>query len=260
MTAASLNHPTPLFARDLLSQPALAIGRGTSLGQAIALMTRHKISGLPVVDAHGRPVGMLTEGDLLRRGETGTLGEKPGWLASFFRPGVLAADYVHTHGRRVEEIMTPEVFSVEEDAPLSEVVEMMRKHRVKRLPVVRDGRLIGVVSRADLVARVGEALAAAPAGLEDAAIQQSILAAMEQEPWSPGRMVDVSVNDAVVQLGGCLFDIRAGDALQVLAENTPGVKRVENNLVCIEPQTGMVTFDPAWEPRPPSADKGSSSL
>ena len=238
----------PRRARDIMSQPALAIGPGTSLGQAVALMTEHRISGVPVVDADGRPIGMLTEGDLLRRVETGTLGDRPGWLASVFRPGALAGDYVRTHGRRVEEIMTTGVISVEEDARLSQVVALMRKHRIKRLPVVRGDRLVGVVSRADLVARVGAALAAAmPDRVEDAAIRQSIVAAMEREPWSPGRLVDVAVKHGVVRLGGCVFDARARQALEVMAENTPGVQQVENNLVCIEAQSGLVTFDPAWE-------------
>jgi CBS domain-containing protein len=237
-----------LLARDVMSQPAMAIGPGTSLDQAVALMTRHKVSGLPVADDAGRVVGMLTEGDLMRRAETGTLGNKPGWLSGLFRPGALAADYVHTHGRRVEEIMTGEVISVEEDTPLTQVVAMMLRHRVKRLPVLRGDRLVGIVSRADIVARLGEVLAAAPVSMEDGAIRRTILAAMEREPWSPGPLADVSVKDGVVQLSGCLFDVRARDALQVLAENTPGVTRVENNLVCIEPQSGMLTFDPAWRP------------
>ncbi len=249
------NHDTrlPRRARDIMSQPALAIGPGTSLGQAITLMTQHRISGVPVVDAEGRPIGMLTEGDLLRRVETGTLGDKPGWLACVFRPGALADDYVHTHGRRVLEIMTTDVITVDEDAPLSQVAALMRKHRVKRLPVVRGNRLVGVVSRSDLVARVGAALAAAaPDRVEDAAIRQSILAAMEREPWSPGRLADVAVRHGVVRLGGCVFDSHARQALEVLAENTPGVQQVENNLVCIEAQSGLVTFDPAWERRTPA--------
>lgn len=235
-----------LVARDVMKQPVIATGPGTSLVQAVALMTRHKISGLPVVDGAGRLVGMLTEGDLLRRDETGTMGDKPGWFTALFRPGALAADYVHTHGRRVDEVMTCDVISVEEGTPLAHVVTMMRRHRVKRLPVLRGARLIGIVTRADLVARLGEALATTPISIEDGAIRRAILAAMKQEPWSLGGLIDVSVKDGVVQLAGCLFDNRARDAMQVLAENAPGVTRVENNLVCVEPNSGIITFDPAW--------------
>ena len=231
---------TALFARDIMTEAPLAIGVGASLAQAITLMTRHKISGVPVIDIDDRPVGMLTEGDLLRRVETGTEDQKPGWLASIFWPGALAADYVQSHGRQVEELMTRDVICVNEDALLSEVVTLMRKHRVRRLPVVRDGRLVGIVSRADLVAQVGAALSTAPTALDDGAIRQAILATIDRQPWWSGRVTNVSVMDGVVQLDGCVDDNRTREAAQVLAENTPGVKQVENNLVCVEPQTGTL--------------------
>jgi len=239
---------SPLFARDVMTHPALAIGPGTSLSQAITLMTRNQISGLPVIDPAGRLVGILTEGDLLRRAETGTAGGTPGWFAAWFRTGALAADYVHTRGRRVEEIMTGNVIAVDEETPIAQIAALMLRHRVRRLPVMRGGRLVSVVSRADLVARLGAALAAPPACMEDAAIVRAIESTMKQQPWSPGLLIDISVRDGVVQLGGSLFDMRARDALQVLVKNTQGVRHVDNNVVCIETQSGMVAFDPAWQP------------
>ena len=229
---------------DIMTHPALAIDPQAPLLQAIRLMTGHRVSGLPVVDPQGRILGILTEGDLLRRAETGTAGERPGWLASFLRPGRSAQRYVATHARRVGEVMTTEVIAVTEDTSLADAVELMQRHRIRRLPVVRDGRLLGVVSRADLVRQLGELLAADAPSADDGALHRAVIEAMDREPWARGHAVSVAAKDGVVQLDGCLFDMNARGALGVLAENVPGVRRVENRIVCIEPYSGMVTYDP----------------
>lgn len=234
-----------MIVADIMTHPALAIDPEAPLLQAIRLMTGHRVSGLPVVGPQGQLVGILTEGDLLRRAETGTAGGRPGWLASFLLPGRTAQKYVATHGRRVGEVMTTDVIAVTEDTSLAEAVELMQRHRVRRLPVVRDGRLLGVVSRADLVRQLGEILAAAAPSTDDGALRQAVLDAVDREPWAHGRMVSITAKDGVVQLDGCLFDMNAREALGVLAESVPGVQRVENRIVCIEPYSGMVTYDPA---------------
>jgi CBS domain-containing protein len=228
-----------MLAADIMTYPALVIDLEAPLLQAIRLMTEHNVSGLPVVSQTGAVVGILTEGDLLRRVETGTEGDPPGWLTSLLRPGRDADLYVATHGRRVSEVMTSDVITISEDAPLQDVVKLMQRHHIKRLPVIRDGRPIGIVSRADLVRRVGEVLSTSAVSADDDAIKQAILSAMEREPWARGDMVSVTAQNGVVQLDGCLFDIRGRDAFGVLAENVPGVVRVENRIICIEPYTGI---------------------
>lgn len=234
-----------MFAADVMTQPALAIDPQAPLAQAIRLMTEHKVSGLPVVEKSGAIVGIVTEGDLMRRVETQTTGDKSGWLASFFLPGRDAEKFMRSHGRRVEEVMATDVVTVTEDTPLDDVVRLMERHRIKRVPVVRERRLVGVVSRADLMRRVGEALSAPAPGSDDATIERAIRAAMKRETWAIGSQISIGVHDGVVDLDGCLFDLRERDALGVLAENVPGVKRVDNRIVCIEPVSGFVTFDPA---------------
>ena len=161
-----------MITADVMSRPIVAISPEAPLEQAIRLMIDRRVSGLPVIDAQGRAVGMLTEGDLLRRVETGTEGKPPGWFASFFLPGRRAERYVRTHGRRVAEVMTPNVITVEENSRLADVVELMQRHRVKRMPVVRGERVIGIVSRADLVRVVGDALGAGAVTTDDATIRQ----------------------------------------------------------------------------------------
>ncbi|MEJ1977130.1 MAG: CBS domain-containing protein [Acetobacteraceae bacterium] len=233
-----------MIVADLMTRQVLAIDPETPLVQAIHLMTEHKISGLPVVGQNGQVVGILTEGDLLRRVEIGTEEKAPGWLKSFFLAGREAENYVLRHGRRVGEVMTHDVITVAEDTPLPDVIKLMHRHHVKRIPVVQDGRLCGIISRADLVRRVGDILSAAPASASDDAIRQAISSAMDRELWAHGTKVSVAVQDGVVQIDGCLFDIRERQALGVLVENVPGVKRVENRIICIEPYMGTVTYDP----------------
>lgn len=230
---------------DVMTQAVLAVDADTPLEQAIRLMTTHHISGVPVIGANGKVVGILTEGDLLRRVESGTEGAKSSWLARFFLPGREAATYIQTHGRRVSEVMTSELISITEDTELSEAVQLMQRHHVKRLPVLRDGKLVGIVSRADVVRLVGDALAKeTEVSASDTMMLKAIYQAMDREPWAPSNMVSVAVKDGVAELDGCLFDFRAREALGVLVENVPGIRKVENRIVCIEPTSGMIVYDP----------------
>lgn len=231
-------------AGEIMSRTVIAIDQDAPLSQAVRLMLDGRISGLPVLDGSGRPMGMLTEGDLLRRAETGTEGEASGLLAAVLIPGRLAERYVRTHGRKVAEVMTPAVISVSEDATLEEVAMLMQHKRIKRLPVVRDGTVVGIISRADLLRVLAEALSAPAGTATDGAIRAHIGEELARQPWAHRRGVTVEVQDGVVLLDGTVFDVRERDAMRVVAENTPGVKRVVNRLFCIEPNTGIVLCGP----------------
>ena len=233
-----------MIAADLMSRSVVSVGPDAPLVQAVRAMTERRISGLPVVDAKGRLVGMLTEGDLLRRVETATDDAAPGWFERFVAAGRLAEDYVRSHGRRVAEVMTPEVVSVEETTALAEVVRLMRQHRVRRLPVLRDGALVGIISRAGLVRRIDAALGGPAVTADDASIRGAILDGLARAPWSSRNPITVTVEHGTVRLDGCLFDLRERDAIGVLAENVPGVTRVENRLACVEPISGVLLCDP----------------
>jgi CBS domain-containing protein len=136
---------------DVMTRIPVTVSPDTSLEDAANLMVRTRVSGLPVVDLEGVVVGMITEGDLLRRVELGTAGRSPGWLTALLGPGRTAHDYVRTHVCRIGEIMTSNVISTSPDAPLSEVVSVMENQQIKRLPVLQKDRLIGIISRADLL-------------------------------------------------------------------------------------------------------------
>ena len=202
-------------------------------------MLQRKFSGLPVVDASGTLVGIVTEGDFLRRAETGTVRRRPRWIEFFVGPGPLAAEYAHANGRRVDEIMTRDVLTVAEDTPLQDVVGLMERHDVKRLPVVREHQIVGIVTRQNLVrALIGRTSAAAPVESSDTAIRERLLAELKAQSWAP--IVDISVEGGRVKLAGAIFDDRQRDAIRVAAENIPGVKSVEDQLAWIEPTSGMV--------------------
>jgi CBS domain-containing protein len=230
---------------EVMSRGVVSVAPSARVAEAARLMLDHRISGLPVVDAGGHVVGMIAEGDFLRRAETGNLKRRPRWLEFCISPGRLADEYVHTHGRTVDEVMTRDVISVGEHASLDEVASLMEKHGIKRLPVLRGSSLVGIVSRADLV-RALLVLIRRPASplAGDRAIQDGIRAAVEKEPWGPKSTVNVVVQDGRVELYGSIFDEREREALHVLIENIPGVKQVQDNIVWIEPVSGTVIDAP----------------
>jgi CBS domain-containing protein len=211
------------------------------LAGAIARMTGYGLSGLPVVDEGGRLVGVLTEGDLLRRVETGTETQRPKWVEFLRGPGRAADDYVSTHARRVEDLMTRDVITVAEDTPLEEVVTLMQQKHIKRLPVMRGERLIGIVSRADVVRQLGRALRQRDAAsVSDSEIRDQLLASLQGQLWYDPRMVAIGVEDGVVTLEGAVSDDRARNALIVAARNVAGVKDVIDRLALVELTTGAV--------------------
>ena len=137
--------------RDVMTSPVISIAPDSTVLEAVRIMLLRRISGLPVIDKSGSLVGIVTEGDFLRRAETGTQRRRPRWLEYLLGPGRLADEYTRSHGRKVHEIMTFGALSITEDTPLDEVVRLMEKRQIKRLPVVRGNEVVGIVSRANLV-------------------------------------------------------------------------------------------------------------
>ncbi|WP_406857815.1 CBS domain-containing protein [Alsobacter sp. KACC 23698] len=233
-------------AKDVMSPGLVAISPEASITQAAALMLEKRISGLMVLDAAGALVGVLSEGDLLRRVELGTERKRPKWLEFLLGPGRLSSEYVQTHGRRVREVMTRDVVCVAEDAELSEVVKLMNDHRVKRIPVLKDGKAVGIVTRADLLRALQAILArgAVPENPSDVEIRDAVLKELKAQSWAPTGSVNLSVRDGVVEWTGCIFDEREREALRVAAENTPGVTSVKDRMTTVEPYSGFVMTSP----------------
>lgn len=232
-------------AADVMTREILSVAPDASVLEAVRLMLQHKISGLPVVDAAGRLQGILTEGDFLRRVETGTERKRSRFVEFLLGPGRLAEEYTHARGRTVSEVMTPDVQTVTEDAPLEQVVHLMERHRVKRIPVVRGDKVVGIVTRKNLMrALVSFTLSAQPVAAGDAQIRERLLAELRKHAWAPVGLIDIAVKDGVVKLSGALTDERERQAVRIAAENIPGVKQVEDNLIWIEPNTGVIIEPP----------------
>jgi CBS domain-containing protein len=230
-----------MIVADVMTRHVLSVPPDATVEEAARLMLARGISGLFVVDKAGDLAGIVTEGDLLRRDELGTERHRPWWLRMLVSPGRQAADFTRTHGRQVSDVMTRDVVTVPVDARLEDVVATMERYRIKRVAVAEDGRLIGVVSRSDLLrALVGRTREDAPTVTDDRAIRAAILDALDKQSWAPMTTLNVTVAAGVADVWGSISQEQERRAVCVVAENTPGVKAVHDHLVYIEPYSGVV--------------------
>jgi CBS domain-containing protein len=227
-------------ARDVMTLNVISADPDTTILQAAREMLQHHISGLPVIDKSGKLVGILSEGDFLRRRETQTERRRSRWLEFLMGPGKVAAEYTHSHGNRVSEVMTADVYTVTEDAPLEDIVVLMERRLIKRVPVLANNKVVGIVTRANLLhALVSLARTEPRATKDDFTIREELLAEMQKEEWAPAATTNVVVRGGIVELWGVILDERQREALKVAAENISGVKSVKDHLVWVEPISGM---------------------
>jgi len=234
-------------AHQIMTRPAITIPPDAPITEAAAIMLQHHISGLPVVDATGKLVGIVSEGDFIRRSEIGTKRRRGRFLRFILGPGQAAADFVLEHGCKVSEVMTTEPITIAEDTSLEAVVALMEKNRLKRLPVVRDGRVVGIVSRANLMQAVASLARQVPdPTADDDHIRNRIIDALGKNDWCP-QGLNVIVRGGVVDLAGIITDERARTAAIVCAENIAGVKTVHDHLCWIDPMSGLYMIAPEDE-------------
>jgi CBS domain-containing protein len=223
-------------AEAIMSKPVVGIDPSASIAEAAGLMLSKKLSGLPVIGNDGRLVGILSEGDFLRRGELGTERKRSRWLEFLVSPGKAADEYVRANGRRVEEVMSQDVVTASPAASLAEVVELMTRHHVKHIPVVEAGEIVGIITRSDLLRAL---LGVLPHGvatvIDDEQIRQNIIGKLARQKWAGNDLINVTVDKGVVTLSGAIFDERERQAAIVAAENVAGVNAVKDNLFCADP-------------------------
>ena len=222
-------------AYEIMTPQVISVGPETAVTDAAQLMLRHHISGLPVVDARGHLIGIVSEGDFLRRAETGTQHRRGRWLSYLAGAGRAAVEFAHENGRRVGEIMTANPLTVTEDTPLDDVVQLMESRNVKRLPVMRQDQLVGIITRSDFliaVASMAHRLPDVSAG--DAQLRREVQAALQEAPWRPCRL-NVTVRDGVVTLRGTVRKESIRKAAIVAVENVPGVRKVRDRLSLYPP-------------------------
>lgn len=234
-----------MIASDVMTRNVISVPPDATVADAVELMLERGISGLLVVDHSGTLVGIVTEGDLLRRDEIGTRRQRSWWLRLIASPGRQAADFTRTHGRKVADVMTHEVMSVNANAPLTDIVALMEEHRIKRVPVLDGDKVVGVVSRADLLRALSVAARErGTATADDSSIRERILDTLIRENWAPKTTLNVTVVNGVVDLWGTISNDQERRAICVIAENTPGVKKVVDHLVFVEAYTGTVIEPP----------------
>lgn len=217
-------------ASDIMTIGAITVRPDSSVAHAARVMVEHGVSGLPVVDAYGKLVGMVSEQDLLRRDELGTTDARERWLDFWQDAGKLAQHYARQRGRKVEDVMSHSVVSVGPDALVSDIVERMETKRIKRVPVVQEGRVIGIVSRANLISMARLPDVPPQPVVADLAIRQSIIDEMAGKPWAEDATIDIVVRDGIIMLDGTVGSEHVRDAVRVAAENAPGAVRVWDNV------------------------------
>lgn len=226
-------------AHQIMSRNVVTATPETTIFDAANKMLENHISGLPVINELGKLVGIVSDGDFLRRAEIGTQHKRGRWLRFLVGPGKEAAEFVHERGRRVGEVMTPEPVTASEDATLEHLVELMEKHNVKRLPILRGDRLVGIVTRTSLLRAVASLAKEIPdPTADDDHIRDRVTRAIEQNDWRPLDL-QVNVRNGVVHLHGVITDYRSREASIVAAENVSGVREVHDHLSWIEPYTGV---------------------
>lgn len=217
-------------AHQIMTRQVITVGPETPVVEAANAMLQHHIGGLPVLDAAGKLIGIISEGDFIRRVEIGTQRERGRWLRFLVGAGRIASDFVHERGRKAREIMTQHPVTITEDTPLNEIVRTFERHNIKRLPVVRRDRLVGIVTKSNLLQVVADLARDVPdPTADDDHIQNEIRAVIENADWSPSQF-NVIVRDGIVYLNGLVTDERCRQAAIVAAENTPGVTQVNDEL------------------------------
>jgi CBS domain-containing protein len=219
-------------ASDVMMRDVVTVHPDTDVAEAIKLLAEHDVSALPVIGADGRLVGMLSEADLIHRVEIGTEIERPGWLESLTGASTLAAEFAKSHGRKVSEVMTEGVVAVGEDTPLAEIAALFEKKRIKRVPVVRNGELVGIVSRSNLIQALASAIGHGEEHDEsDRRMREELLARLAEQEWTDFGDRNVTVKSGVVHLWGLVGTEAEHKALLALAEGVSGVSRVSDEMI-----------------------------
>ena len=226
-------------AHQIMTRQVVTIATDAAIADAASIMLEKHISGLPVVDAAGRLVGIISQGDFIRRAEIGTQRKRGRWLKLLLGSGKVASDFVRERGRKVGEIMTRAPCTVTEDATLEDVVSLMEQNNVKRLPVMRGDQLVGIVTRSNLLQAVAELAREVPdPTADDDHIRNQIITSIEKTDWGPFGL-GVIVRNGNVHLSGVITNERSRQAAIVAAENVSGVRKVHEHLCWVEPTSGM---------------------
>jgi CBS domain-containing protein len=221
-------------ALDVMVRDVVTVKPDDPVADAVRLLADHDVSALPVVDNNENVVGVISEADLLHREEIGTEKHRPWWLEAVTPASTLACEFAKSHGRRVEEVMSTDVVSAAEDTPLGEIATILERHRIKRVPILRSGKLVGIVSRSNLIQAPASSRAPAGGGSgvdADRKIRSELLDRLGHQDWTDFGQRNVIVNSGIVHLWGLVGSQEEHKALVALAEGVPGVVSVSDEMI-----------------------------
>lgn len=224
-------------ASDIMTTNVITVHADSEVKEIAGLFLKHKISAVPVVNDDMAVIGLVSEGDLMRRVENETDDRHAWWLADFFSTRDKTADYIKSRGRRAADVMTKSVISVTEDTPVNEVASLLERHHIKRVPVTRDGKLVGIVSRANLLHGLAASgsKAAGTSATNDKELREIVMKELGKAIGVDTPLVNATVEDGAVQLWGIAYNPANRKAAQVAAESIPGVKSVDNHIGLVPP-------------------------
>ena len=218
-------------ARDVMVSPVITVKPSSSVKEVATTLLERRISAVPVVDDQGKLVGIISEGDLMHRSEAGTERQRSWWLLGWTGDETLAAEYVKAHARKVADVMTRNVITATPKTPLHEIAALLERNSIKRVPIVKDGQLVGIVSRANLIQAVASTRKELEIPLSDTTIRDKLLAHLTSQEWAHTSLLNVTVSGGVVNLWGITNSDAERMAIRVAAESAPGVCDVNDNLV-----------------------------
>ena len=228
-------------AQDIMTRDVTTVSPDTSVRDIAALMMEKHISGVPVLTNNGKIIGMVSQSDLLHRAELGTERKHKWWFRTFADSNALAREYAKAHGLKAHDIMSRYVVSVRDDAELRDVADILDSHRIKRVPVVQEGRLVGIITRGDLVRALSQVqISKAAKKIDNAALHKTLHHRIRTQPWINDSYINLTVNDGVVELWGLVVSTDQQAALRTLVEETEGVSRVEDKLSIAGPLRGGI--------------------
>lgn len=231
-------------AHQIMTKDVITVTPQTTIEEAAKIMLQTHISGLPVLNDAGRLVGIVSESDFLRRSEIGTGRKRFSWLQFILGAGRVASEFVRERGRKVGDIMTPDPITVDEETPLEDLVRLMEKNDIKRLPVMSGRTLKGIVTRSNLLQAVASMAHEIPdPTADDDHIRDRIIRTVNQTDWRPIGF-KVTARNGVVHLHGIITTDQARQATIVAAENTAGVKEVHDHLCFVDTWSGFYVESP----------------
>ena len=226
-------------AADVMVTNVISVTPDVLVQDVAYILLSNRISAVPIVDDEGELLGIVSEGDLMRRAETGTGRHRPWWLAMLTGRDIRALDYAKEHSRRITDVMTSKVVTATPDTPLRDIATLLEKNGIKRVPIVKDGKMVGIVSRANLLQALASSRIPQDVDVGDSAIRESLVARLQAASWANAALINVIVQDGTADLWGIVDTEAEKKAVRVAAEITPGVRGINDHLIIRPAELGV---------------------